>query len=251
MEDSKHLKGRTAIVTGATRGIGRAIALKLAQEGANVAFNYLNSEDLADSLKKDIEQLGVSALPFKVDIKDYDRVQEMKEAVLDKFETFDILVNNAGIIRDGALVMLSRENWNEVIDTNLNGTFNMTKAVVTTFMKQKKGDVVNISSVSGIMGTPRQTNYSAAKGGIISFTKALAKEVAGFNIRVNAVAPGFIKTDMTAGLDEKYLKQALAHVPMQRMGTVEDVACAVNFLLSKHSAYITGQVIQIDGGLGM
>jgi len=176
MKKSKHLEGRTAIVTGATRGIGRAIALKLAQEGANIAFNYMSNEKLADSLKDEIKALGVKAMSFKVDIRDYDQVQGMKDAVLREYETFDILVNNAGIIKDGVLAMLSKEDWRDVIDTNLNGTYNASKAAVITFMKQKRGDIINITSVSGIMGTPRQTNYSASKGGIISFTKSLAKK---------------------------------------------------------------------------
>jgi 3-oxoacyl-[acyl-carrier protein] reductase len=251
MADSKHLKGRTAIVTGATRGIGRAIALRLAREGANIAFNYLNNGDLAKSLKKEIEVLGVKALPFKVDIRDYDQVQKMKDAVLEEFGTFDILVNNAGIIKDGVLAMLSKEDWKDVLDTNLTGTYNTSKAAVITFMKQKKGDIVNITSVSGIIGVPRQTNYSASKGGIISFTKSLAKEVAQFNVRVNAVAPGFIETDMVGQLDENHKKKALETVPMGRFGKAEEVAEVVNFLLNEKVRYITGEVIRIDGGLGM
>jgi 3-oxoacyl-[acyl-carrier protein] reductase len=251
MEDSKYLKGKTAIVTGATRGIGRAIALRLAQEGANVAFNYANNEKLANSLKKEIEKMGVSVLPFKTDIRDYDQVQKMKEEVFEKFGRIDILVNNAGIVKDSILAMMSRENWLDVIDTNLNGTFNMTKAVIITFMKQKSGDVINISSISGVEGMAKQTNYSASKGGVIAFTKALAKEVAPFNVRVNAIAPGFIETDMVAGLNKDYLKKALELVPMKRMGKPEEVAEVVSFLLNGKVNYITGQVIQIDGGLGI
>ncbi len=251
MEKSKHLEGRTAIVTGATRGIGRAIALQLAREGANVAFNYMNNKKMADSLKSEVEASGVRAITFKVDIRDHDQVQGMKDAVLEEFGTFDILVNNAGIIKDGVLAMLSREDWRDVIDTNLNGTYNASKAAVITFMKQKRGDIINIASVSGIIATPRQTNYSASKGGIISFTKSLAKEVAPFHVRVNAVAPGFIETDMVAGLKDDVRKAAMEMIPLQRFGTAEEVALAVSFLLSKDAEYITGQVIQIDGGLGI
>ncbi len=251
MVSSKPLKNQTVIVTGATRGIGRAIALKLAAQGANIAFNYAKSDELADSLKAEIEQLGVSVLAFKMDIKDYAEAQKMKEAVLEKFGRLDILVNNAGIIKDGALMAMSRENWLDVIDTNLNGTFNMTKAVIVTFMKQRRGAIVNISSISGVRGMAGQTNYSASKGGIISFTKALAKEVAPFNVRVNAVAPGFIETDMVAGLTEDRMKRALEAVPLGRFGRAKEVAEAVSFLSDGRGDYITGQVLEINGGFGI
>jgi len=248
MENFRYLKGRTAIVTGATRGLGRAIALKLAMQGANIAFNYLNNKDSAEILSKQIKEFGVSVLSFQVDIKDFKKVQEMKDAVLEEFNTFDILVNNAGIVRDKAFSMMSEEDWDSVLDTNLKGTFNMTRAAIFTFIKQKRGDVINISSLSGLIGMPGQTNYSASKGGIISFTRSLAKEVASFNIRVNAVAPGFIESDMLAGLD---LKKKIDQIPLGRLGRAGEVADVVDFLLRNESSYITGQVIQIDGGLGI
>ena len=246
-----YLKGRIAIVTGATRGIGRAIALRLAQEGANIAFNYLNNENLAQSLKKEIEALGVSALAFRADVRNFNEVEKMKDCVLVKYDTFDILINNAGVIKDAALALLSNEEWDEVIDTNLTGTYNVTKTAIVTFMKQKRGNIINIASISGIIGMSRQTNYSAAKGGIIAFTKSLAKEVASFNIRVNAVAPGFIETDMLKDLNADYKKKALELIPMGRFGKPEEVAEVVAFLLHDKVQYITGEVIRVDGGLGM
>jgi 3-oxoacyl-[acyl-carrier protein] reductase len=244
-------KDKLAIVTGATRGIGRAIVLELAKEGANAVFTYLKSDDLANSLKKEIENLGVKAYPFKIDVRDFDKVDEWKERIKEQFNRIDILINNAGIIKDGALAMMERDSWREVIDTNLNGLFNMTKAFIVTFMKQKSGNIINITSLTGIIGMPRQTNYAASKGGIIAFTKSLAKEVAPFNIRVNAVAPGFIETDMTSSLKEEHIKQIMPQIPLGRFGRPEEVAKVVSFLASDESNYITGEVIRIDGGLGM
>lgn len=248
MISQKHLKGKTAIVTGATRGLGRAIALKLARQGANIAFNYLNNKELADQLSQEIKKLGVSVLSFQADIKDFNKVREMKDAILEEFETFDILVNNAGIVRDKSLAMMSEEDWDSVLDTNLKGTFNMTRAAIFTFVKKRQGDIINISSLSGLIGIPGQTNYAASKGGIIAFTRSLAREVASFNIRVNAVAPGFIETEMVAGLD---LKKTIDLIPLGRLGKATEVAEVVDFLLKKEASYITGQVIQIDGGLGI
>jgi len=248
MDDFKQSVGRTAIVTGATRGIGRAIALKLAQEGYNVAFNYLKNKKLADSLVNEIKKYKVKVLAFKVDIRDFEKVQRMKDMILDKLGVVHILINNAGITKDVSLAMMTQEDWDSVVDSNLKGTFNITKAFIFTFMKQKFGNIINISSLSGFMGMAGQTNYSASKGGIISFTKSLAKEVGPFNICVNAVAPGFIETDMVTNLNHNKI---LNLIPMQRLGKPEEVAEVVNFLLQKESSYITGQVIRIDGGLGM
>jgi len=245
------LKNQTAIVTGASRGIGRAIALKLADLGANVAFNYQSSEAQALSLEKEIAAKGVKAKASRVDIKNFEDVKKWIDETRAEFGGLDVLVNNAGIIRDKALMMMSPDDWQAVIDTNLTGVFNATRASIVTFMKQKKGQIINISSVSGVTGLPRQVNYSASKGGINAFTKALAKEVASFGIRVNAVAPGFIETEILAGFNEEQKKKIMELIPLGRIGAVADVANCVEFLLSPDAAYVTGQVIVVDGGMAI
>lgn len=245
------LKNQTAVVTGASRGIGRAIALKLADLGANVAFNYQSSSEHAATLEKELSAKGVKAKGTSVDIKNFDQVKQWIEATKTEFGSLDILVNNAGIIRDKALMMMSSEDWQQVIDTNLTGVFNATRSCIVTFMKQKKGQVVNISSVSGVIGLPRQINYSASKGGVNAFTKALAKEVASFGIRVNAVAPGFIETEILSGFNEEQKKKITEMIPLGRIGAVADVAGVVEYLLSDHAAYVTGQIIVVDGGLAI
>ncbi|MFC1703716.1 3-oxoacyl-[acyl-carrier-protein] reductase [Candidatus Omnitrophota bacterium] len=245
------LKGKVAIVTGATRGIGRAIALQLAGEGAHIAFTYRQSKDLAATLEKEIKTQGVKVFSAPVDVSDLNAAKEFVAKTKEKFKTIDILVNNAGIIRDKALMMMEQGDWDDVIKTNLNGVFNMSRSCIVSFLREKKGDIVNISSVSGIVGTARQTNYSASKGGIIAFTKALAREVAGYNVRVNAVAPGYVQTDMLSGLKEEYQEKLIEAIPMKRLGTAREIANAVTFLLSENAQYITGQVIQVDGGLAM
>jgi 3-oxoacyl-[acyl-carrier protein] reductase len=240
---------KAAIVTGATRGIGRAIALMLAQEGADVAFTYLKSAAEAESLVKEIEKSGRRCLSLQIDVRDFTKAKELIETVKQRFGRLDILVNNAGVIRDKALMMMTHEDWQEVIDTNLGGTFNATRAAVVTFLKQKSGDILNISSVTGLAGLPRQTNYAASKAGIIGFTRALAREVAAYNIRVNAVAPGFIETDMISGLKEEYKNALKEKIPLARFGNAGDVAGVAKFLLSKEAGFITGQTIVVDGGL--
>jgi len=246
------LEDKVAIVTGASRGIGRAIAVGLAKEGAKVIFTYFKNQDLAQTLEKEIKDCGcLEARAYRLDTRDYQQTKDFIESVRDCFGHIDILVNNAGIIKDKALMLMEKEEWQEVIDTNLNGLFNTTRAAIVTFMKQKTGNIINITSVSAIIGMSRQTNYSASKAGIIGFTKALAREVAPYNIRVNAIAPGFIETDMTAGLKEEYKKQLLSLIPLARFGTPEEVAKLAVFLASDESSYITGQVLRIDGGLCM
>jgi 3-oxoacyl-[acyl-carrier protein] reductase len=240
-------KDKIAIVTGATRGIGRAIALELAKQGAIIIFTYLKNDDLAKQLVFEIEKLDSKAHPHKIDIRDYEKTADLVEKIREKYSRIDLLVNNAGITRDKTLMMMDEKEWQEVIDTNLTGCYNMTKACIVTFMRQKRGSIVNITSVSGMIGLPGQTNYSASKAGIIGFTKALAKEVAPFNIRVNAVAGGFIETDMTKDLKDKVISQ----IPLARFGKPQEVAKVVSFLLSDEAGYITGEIIKVDGGLAI
>jgi len=245
------LSGKTAIISGATRGIGKAIALELARQGCRISFNYLKSADEAQAVIREIEGLGSVAQSFQVDIKDFNAVTAWVNKTKEAFGGLDIVINNAGIIRDKALAMMLQEDWMDVITTNLLGTINLSRAAIMTLVKQKSGQIVNISSVTGVVGMPRQTNYAASKAGIIGFTKALAKETAAYGIRVNAVAPGFIETDMVAGLKDDFKTKMTARIPLGRFGKPEDVAQAVSFLVSERAGYITGQVIVMDGGLSI
>ncbi len=238
-----------AIVTGASRGIGRAIALEIARRGGQVAFNYIRSDDAAAQLKGELGALGVKALAFKVDAGDLKAVREMVNEVKRSFGTVNALVNNAGVTRDKLVMMMSEEDWSEVIRTNLTGAFNFSRAAVFNMMKAKRGVILNISSISGVVGMPGQVNYSASKAGLIGMTKALAKEVGRHGVRVNALALGFIETDMTAALPEENRAAALNLIPLGRFGRPEDVAPVAAFMLSEAAAYITGAVIHIDGGL--
>lgn len=223
----------------------------MCEEGADCAFTYARDRAAAESLVEEIHRIGRRALPFQLDARDFEGSKALVEEVKREFGRLDILVNNAGITRDKSLMLMDRGDWSDVIDTNLTGVFNTTHACIITFLKQKSGEIVNISSVSGIHPLPGQANYAAAKAGVIGFTKSLAKEVAPYNIRVNAVAPGFISTEITAGLSEKTRKKFMGLIPLQRFGTPEEVAKAVLFLLSEESRYITGQTLQLDGGLGI
>jgi 3-oxoacyl-[acyl-carrier protein] reductase len=243
------LRNKTVIISGAAKGIGRAIAIDLAREGASISFNFLRSYKDAEDLEKEIKNFGVKVKSFQVDIRDYDAVKSWVDNTKELFGGIDIAVNNAGVIRDKALALMEPEDWHEVINTNLDGTFNLTKAVIITFMKQKSGVIINITSVSGIAGMSRQTNYSASKAGMIGFTKSLAREVASYNIRVNAVAPGFIETDMLRDLKEEYKSQIINKIPLSRLGKPEEVSRVVRFLVSDDACYITGQTIVIDGGM--
>ena len=247
----KDLDGKGIIITGATRGIGRAIALEAARHGANVAFNFLKSEQRAEELKRELETLGVKVMAFKTDVGDLKAVREMVNAVKGGFGRIDGLVNNAGLTRDKLLVMMSEEDWSEVIRTNLTGAFNFARAAAFMMMKAKRGAILNVTSVSGLTGIAGQVNYSAAKAGLIGMTKAMAKELGRLGVRVNALALGFVETDMTAALSAENRAAALSLIPLGRFGTVEDVAPVAAFLLSDAAAYITGAVIQVDGGLAM
>ncbi|MDY6827138.1 MAG: 3-oxoacyl-[acyl-carrier-protein] reductase [Bacillota bacterium] len=243
------LAGKTAVVTGASRGIGRAISLSLARAGAKVVVNYGSNRAAAEETCHLIESESSEALPFQADVKIYKEAEKMIKFCLDSFGHLDILVNNAGVTRDNLLALMKEEEWQAVIDTNLTGVFNCCRAALRPLLKKKQGGkIINIASIAGIYGNSGQANYAASKGGVIAFTRSLAKEVGSRSITVNAVAPGFIETDMTARLDPAKIKAALERIPLGRLGTVEDVAETVLFLASK-ADYITGQVIGIDGGL--
>ena len=244
-------KGRTAIVTGGSRGIGRAIARELAARGASVAFSFTRSRELADQLVAEIEREGGRALGCQADVTDFAAAEAMVKSVKTEFGSIDYLVNNAGITRDKLIMMMSQEDWDAVLDTNLKGVFNVTKHAVSVMVRQRRGAILNIASISGVVGMAGQTNYSASKAGLIGFTKALAKEVGRRNITVNALALGLIETDMTAALPDEYKQKMLDQIPLGRYGTVEEVARVAAFLLSDDARYITGQVIQADGGLAM
>ncbi len=245
------LKGKTAVVTGASRGIGRAIAIKLAKLGANVVVNYRNSVDAVQEVVKEIEALGVKVLAVQCDISSYSDVENMMKKCVEEFKSIDILVNNAGITKDGLLMRMKEDDFDSVIDINLKGAFNCTKHVSAIMLKQRSGRVINISSVSGLTGNAGQVNYSSAKAGIIGMTKGVAKEFASRGVTCNAVAPGYIQTDMTDGLSEKVKDAIMNIIPLKRLGSPEDVANAVAFLASDEVSYITGQVITVDGGMVM
>lgn len=245
----KLLEGKTAIVTGATRGIGRGIALVFAQQGANVAFTYSSSEEAAKILENELIALGVSAKGYKSNAADFNEAQNLVEQVLETFGNIDILINNAGITKDNLLMRMSEEDFDSVIDVNLKSVFNMTKAVQKTMLKNRKGSIINMSSVVGVKGNAGQTNYAASKAGVIGFSKSIALELGSRNIRCNVIAPGFIETEMTAKLNADVVKGWADAIPLKRGGSAEDVANACVFLASDMSAYITGQVLNVDGGM--
>lgn len=245
------LKGKTALITGASRGIGKAIALEMAQNGVNIALVYAGNELAAKQTCDQVLQLGVQAKIYCCDVSDFNATKQLSEQVINDFGGIDILVNNAGIVRDALVLSMKEEDFDAVIDTNLKGTFNMIKHTYSHFMKKRAGRIINITSVSGLMGNAGQANYAAAKAGVVGLTKTVAKELAGRGVTCNAIAPGFIETDMTGGLSDKVKEGALASIPMKRMGRAEDIAHMAVFLASDGASYITGEVIKVDGGLYM
>ncbi|MGN7377212.1 3-oxoacyl-[acyl-carrier-protein] reductase [Bacillus altitudinis] len=245
------LTNKTAVVTGASRGIGRSIAIDLAKKGANVVVNYSGNEAKANEVVDEIRALGQQAFAVKADVSNAEDVQALMKQTVDTFGSIDILVNNAGITKDNLLMRMKENEWDDVININLKGVFNCTKAVTRQMMKQRSGRIINVASVVGVCGNPGQANYVAAKAGVIGLTKTTAKELASRHITVNAVAPGFISTDMTDKLDENVQTEMLKQIPLARFGAPEDISNVVVFLASEGAGYITGQTIQVDGGMVM
>ena len=243
------LQNKIVLVTGASRGIGRAIALKMAQQGASVAFTYLSSVEKGEALEKELADLGVKTKGYRSDASDYKQAEELMNSVIADFGTIDVLINNAGITKDGLLMRMSEEQWDTVIQVNLKSVFNLTKAATKPMMKAKSGSIINLTSIVGIRGNAGQANYAASKAGIIGFTKSVALELGSRNIRSNAIAPGFILTEMTGELNVAATEEWTKSIPLKRGGQAEEVADACVFLASDMSKYITGQVLQVDGGM--
>lgn len=242
---------KVAFITGATRGIGKAIALELAKEGYNIVLNYRTENEALENLKKEISEIGVECYPVQGDVSKAEDSERMTKEIIEHFEQIDVLVNNAGITKDNLILRMKEEEFTDVINVNLVGTFNITKNVIKYMTKKRYGKIINLSSVVGISGNAGQSNYAASKAGIIGFTKSIAKELASRNITANAVAPGFIQTDMTNVLKDEIKEAIEGTIPLKRLGTAEDVAKVIKFLASDESSYITGQVINVDGGMLM
>lgn len=245
------LDGKVVLITGASRGIGKGIAEIFVREGAKVAFSFLSSEEKARALEAELTSGGGTAKGFKSDASKFDQAQKLVDDIVAEFGTIDVVINNAGITRDNLLMRMSEEHWDEIMDVNLKSVFNLTKAVMRTMLKARSGSIINMSSVVGVKGNAGQSNYAASKAGIIGFTKSVAAELGSRNIRCNAVAPGFIETEMTGALDEKVVDEWRAAIPLKRGGSPDDVANLCLFLASDMSTYITGQVINVDGGMLM
>lgn len=247
----EQLKGKVALITGATRGIGYAMAKCFAAEGAEIAFTYVNSVERANQVEQELAELGVKAKGFQSDAASFENANQVVELVVKEFGKIDILVNNAGITKDGLLLRMNEQQWDDVLDTNLKSAFNYVRACTPLMMRQRSGNILSVSSVVGIHGNAGQANYAASKAGLVGFTKSIAKELATRGIRANVIAPGFIMTEMTGKFDEKMLAEWCKGIPMQRGGDVKEVAKAALFLVSDQSSYITGQVLQVDGGMSM
>jgi len=245
----KLLEGKTALITGASKGIGRKIAEKFAEQGADVAFTYLSSVEKGEALEQELQAFGTKVKGYRSDASKFDEAEKLIQDIVADFGTIDVVVNNAGITKDGLLMRMSEQNWDDVIDINLKSVFNVTKAASRVMMKNRKGAFINMSSVVGVQGNAGQANYSASKAGIIGFSKSVAKELGSRNIRANVVAPGFIRTEMTDVLDPKVVEGWEQGIPLKRAGEPEDVANLCIFLASDMSSYITGQVIPVDGGM--
>ncbi len=245
----KLLQGKTAIITGASRGIGKGIATMFAQQGANIAFTYLSSEEKAKALETELSAFGIKAKGFKSDASNFDDAQTLADQVMETFGSIDVLVNNAGITKDNLLMRMTEVDFDKVMEVNLKSIFNLTKAVLRPMLKQRSGSIINMSSVVGVKGNAGQANYAASKAGIIGFTKSTALELGSRNIRCNAIAPGFIETEMTLALDEATVKGWTDSIPLKRGGSTEDIANSTLFLASDMSAYVTGQVLNVCGGM--
>lgn len=245
----KLLEGKTALITGASRGIGRSIAQRFAEEGANIAFTYLSSVEKGQALQEELQQLGTTVKGYRSNAAEYAAAEELVKAVTTDFPSLDIVVNNAGITRDGLLMRMDEEQWDQVLESNLKSVFNLTKAASRTMMKQRQGVFINMSSVVGLKGNAGQANYAASKAGIIGFSKSIAQELASRNIRTNVIAPGFIRTEMTGALPENVTSEWIKNIPLRRMGETTDVANVAVFLGSDLSAYVNGQVISVCGGM--
>ena len=245
----KLLEGKVVVITGATRGIGKGIALEFAKQGANVAFTYVSSPEKAKDVENQLKEFKIKAIGYQSNAGDFNEAQDLVEKIVAEFGQIDVLINNAGITRDGLLMRMSEQDWDDIIAINLKSVFNMTKASLRTFLKQRKGSIINMSSIVGLQGNAGQSNYAASKAGIIGFSKSMAKEIGSRNIRCNVIAPGFIETEMTGALDEEVVKKWVENIPLKRAGTTQDIANTCVYLASDMSAYVTGQVISVCGGM--
>ncbi len=245
----KLLEGKVAVITGATRGIGKGIAMKFAEQGANIAFTYVSSAEKAKEVENQLKEFNVKAIGYQSNAGDFNQAQELVDAIVSEFGQIDVLINNAGITKDGLLMRMSEQDWDDIMAVNLKSVFNMTKASLRTFLKQRNGSIINMSSIVGVQGNAGQSNYSASKAGIIGFSKSIAKEIGSRNIRCNVIAPGFIETEMTAALGEDVINKWAENIPLKRPGSTDDIANACLYLSSDMSNYVTGQVLSVCGGM--